>query len=101
RHTRFSRDWSSDVCSSDLEVGDRLVQHARHDSRAREVHGDLSTGLESEEPRFSLALSLGLGLEVCLLELRHPQVVLWVREELLQIGRASCRERGEMSVGAE
>src|SRR5690606_41140683 len=21
RHTRFSRDWSSDVCSSDLEVG--------------------------------------------------------------------------------
>src|SRR5690606_41085653 len=22
RHTRFSRDWSSDVCSSDLEAGD-------------------------------------------------------------------------------
>src|SRR5690606_40269318 len=22
RHTRFSRDWSSDVCSSDLEVSD-------------------------------------------------------------------------------
>src|SRR5690606_39834043 len=21
RHTRFSRDWSSDVCSSDLEIG--------------------------------------------------------------------------------
>src|SRR5690606_40328839 len=23
RHTRFSRDWSSDVCSSDLGLGDR------------------------------------------------------------------------------
>src|SRR5690606_40715658 len=26
RHTRFSRDWSSDVCSSDLPVAARLVQ---------------------------------------------------------------------------
>src|SRR5690606_40955677 len=25
RHTRFSRDWSSDVCSSDLQVHDALV----------------------------------------------------------------------------
>src|SRR5690606_39641343 len=25
RHTRFSRDWSSDVCSSDLHVSDRFV----------------------------------------------------------------------------
>src|SRR5690606_25092368 len=26
RHTRFSRDWSSDVCSSDLECGDLIEQ---------------------------------------------------------------------------
>src|SRR5690606_39499201 len=26
RHTRFSRDWSSDVCSSDLEKGKRPPQ---------------------------------------------------------------------------
>src|SRR5690606_39745814 len=26
RHTRFSRDWSSDVCSSDLEHGGRLLE---------------------------------------------------------------------------
>src|SRR5690606_39526082 len=26
RHTRFSRDWSSDVCSSDLEAGDVAPQ---------------------------------------------------------------------------
>src|SRR5690606_41768723 len=25
RHTRFSRDWSSDVCSSDLVIGKSLV----------------------------------------------------------------------------
>src|SRR5690606_39543601 len=35
RHTRFSRDWSSDVCSSDLtavsrELGDRLGGAGEH-----------------------------------------------------------------------
>src|SRR5690606_40416532 len=28
RHTRFSRDWSSDVCSSDLELGPFGRDHA-------------------------------------------------------------------------
>src|SRR5207302_8163003 len=27
RHTRFSRDWSSDVCSSDLSVDDDALVH--------------------------------------------------------------------------
>src|SRR5215475_11800861 len=34
RHTRFSRDWSSDVCSSDLLVGSRTtldVLNAEHE----------------------------------------------------------------------
>src|SRR5207302_2649013 len=26
RHTRFSRDWSSDVCSSDLVIGDAAAK---------------------------------------------------------------------------
>src|SRR5436309_856085 len=32
RHTRFSRDWSSDVCSSDLVGQDRVlvIEAARH-----------------------------------------------------------------------
>src|SRR5207302_4974777 len=29
RHTRFSRDWSSDVCSSDLEVANGIGMDAR------------------------------------------------------------------------
>src|SRR5690606_40610497 len=28
RHTRFSRDWSSDVCSSDLPGDEALQEHA-------------------------------------------------------------------------
>src|SRR5690606_41073512 len=56
RHTRFSRDWSSDVCSSDL-----LERHLRHEQPAakaraqvgaplRELHPE-GHGLRSEERR--------------------------------------------------
>src|ERR1041385_9301778 len=56
RHTRCSRDWSSDVCSSDLPTT----------RRARREH----------------------------------RVVGRRAVDLHQIGRASCRERVEISVGA-
>src|SRR3979411_3552714 len=60
RHTRSSSDWSSDVCSSDLDVVLGLVDRAK----------------------------------------RREPVVLADRVQLVEIGRASWRERGEMSVVA-
>src|SRR5207253_6117392 len=60
RHTRWPRDWSSDVCSSDLAgagaegllvFGERLDGHLPEE-RARSVHGvDPETVLRSEERR--------------------------------------------------
>src|SRR5690606_39887294 len=87
RHTRFSRDWSSDVCSSDL-------------------------GLTLDQPHLS-ALSLErlvnlvtrdinlAGLVVVVTE--HRESALIVRRTVnggvhIEIGRASCRERGEIGV---
>src|SRR5699024_1116082 len=32
RHTRSKRDWSSDVCSSDLEAAEPTVDHEEHTS---------------------------------------------------------------------
>src|SRR5690606_27925352 len=54
RHTRFSRDWSSDVCSSDLITRDRdrnvaLFRHAPRPGDTRELAGD------SEVPALQLA----------------------------------------------
>src|SRR5437870_13866326 len=67
RHTRWPRDWSSDVCSSDLirilVVAELVAAH----ERAREPHLDLAQE---------------------------------VRGDALEIGRASCRERVEISVVA-
>src|SRR5207245_7797608 len=72
RHTRCYRDWSSDVCSSDLH------RRARP-SRARARGGG---GLAHGEP------------DLRRLGPREAAPVRRVRE----IGRASCRERGEMAV---
>src|SRR5690606_40358249 len=79
RHTRFSRDWSSDVCSSD-----------------RFPPGLKRFGVEPDR--------------VIFIDLKREKDVLWAMEqglkcstlsavvgELQEIGRASCRERVDIS----
>src|SRR4051812_50029902 len=72
RHTRLTCDWSSDVCSSDLE----LLRRGLHEV---------------------LALDEGLPPE-----LHAPRArgrIVGVIDSLEQIGRASCRERGQNPEG--
>src|SRR5690606_40887667 len=75
RHTRFSRDWSSDVCSSDL-----LLFRAASVPALRGSHGQHG-GLAARDRS----------------RLRHRGAE---PERGEQIGRASCRERVEIWVGA-
>src|SRR5690606_41940641 len=71
RHTRFSRDWSSDVCSSDLaglRAADRLVAPtAAMLAELRRLYGPLPASRVISNGRAALPES--------------------------KIGRASCRER--------
>src|SRR5690606_40720365 len=90
RHTRFSRDWSSDVCSSDLIL-------TRSSARAI-VLEEMTTG--------EALLIIG---QRHLIEPgappRRKQLPFIARDEIrvqdrlntVQIGRASCREREERS----
>src|SRR5207302_5834668 len=77
RHTRFSRDWSSDVCSSDLfavQQDCRQMIHRLSSFRARVI---LVSSPATSKKR------------------------LWISNGPVQspeIGRASCRERVEVSV---
>src|SRR5687768_18378211 len=71
RHTRCSRDWSSDVCSSDLVPAPRI------DAAERVVDDAPSIVRRHEEP---LIVVHHRGND------RNARVG--------QIGRASCRERG-------
>src|SRR5690606_41065340 len=90
RHTRFSRDWSSDVCSSDLEPetaeDERACPLDIHAVRWDAARGELTRereggGATADEP--------------------FADDVLWERPILApKIGRASCRERGYSAVGA-
>src|SRR5205809_2001276 len=75
RHTRCSRDWSSDVCSSDLE----FIQKAK---RARKILG----GGMRQAGVLAAAGLYALENNVARLREDHDNAAR-------QIGRASCRER--------
>src|SRR5690606_40017466 len=82
RHTRFSRDWSSDVCSSDLELIQRIdvlpLQQQLHELAAPQP----AANRQVEHPAW-----------------RDKLLRAWERFKQ-KIGRASCRERVEISVVA-
>src|SRR5690606_39527264 len=84
RHTRFSRDWSSDVCSSDLgRAHDEPGSHPGC-TRTAEAGG---RGLDPAGPRLAKqSAALGTG---------QPGKWFLVAERGPKIGRASCRERAE------
>src|SRR5436305_4698756 len=76
RHTRCGRDWSSDVCSSDLHPLPRWTR-----ALYRLIPQQMSPVRREPEALTALACSV-------------------VGEEELEIGRASCRERVWISVVA-
>src|SRR5690606_39344608 len=81
RHTRFSRDWSSDVCSSDLKKNAAAMAKAFVDKG----YNIISDGTDNH---------------MMLIDLRNKDISGKEAEEALgeaKIGRASCRERVENS----
>src|SRR5690606_41198860 len=84
RHTRFSRDWSSDVCSSDLDTVTRPCAAMRAAMAAAEV-GDDVYGDDPTVNALQARLARDLGFEAGLFLPSGTQS---------KIGRASCRERG-------
>src|SRR5690606_40944818 len=97
--TRFSRDWSSDVCSSDLKtdpdwIAMDLFSQAEHDEQAQSI-------LISTDAAFLDAVNDSINK---LLPQMSRQAIIRTsmsgRGALIharKIGRASCRERGEVA----
>src|SRR5690606_39338642 len=97
RHTRFSRDWSSDVCSSDLEL---LLNKKATQIRIRNIllFGSLL---------IIVLLVIGVKLYISRQQEKVKlQKILTIKETERQeririakeIGRASCRERVKISM---
>src|SRR5690606_39378490 len=91
RHTRFSRDWSSDVCSSDLMTQSPEVRQLLPLLPAEDEHLQHSWDYIYEPD------DAGELLDGLLTRYIESQVYQGVVEN--KIGRASCRERGESAVG--
>src|SRR5690606_39442782 len=97
RHTRFSRDWSSDVCSSDLLLRSRA--EAQGDAVAvvgmdqRWTYGELLQKAETAAAGF-LALGLKPGDRV-VVQLPNLPEFLSVRSEERRVGQ-ECRARGPL-----
>src|SRR5206468_10135780 len=95
RHTRSDRDWSSDVCSSDLESG--LALTAAGVLQGRET-GDELPKIQIQLPEIEGAIEAN-GRIVWKSKSGKEAGVRFVNlgEEHRdrKIGRASCRERGE------
>src|SRR5690606_40880286 len=81
RHTRFSRDWSSDVCSSDLPS---IIKDIERVIRLLAARGDMGILLVEQYYDFAQALADHYAV-MARGELR--------RQGAGEIGRASCRER--------
>src|SRR5207245_7988138 len=80
RHTRCYRDWSSDVCSSDLDIHNLSLKFAviTHNVEHSGAVGRIELTVETPQKLINRVFPIG--------------------EVKKEIGRASCRERVEISV---
>src|SRR5205814_3053966 len=99
RHTRCLSDWSSDVCSSDLRIARELKvdrgtvsRYARSATPSATADRQLRPPCyEDHDPHVEQLRPLA---RVLLLQARREMAAA------AEIGRASCRERGEMGGGS-
>src|SRR5207302_3308659 len=92
RHTRFSRDWSSDVCSSDLLL---LIAEEREGADQAGFRRGV-TEIIGQHQQVQLAKPQ-VGRAVLMLLKVAAEHGIHLPPEL-EIGRASCRERGKVGV---
>src|SRR5690606_40291739 len=98
RHTRFSRDWSSDVCSSDLLL---WRQSGLKDVRDRAARADIALLTVGEMSPGATVFRYGIVPQNALRTLTDKGAVANMLCYFVdEIGRASCRERVESSGGA-
>src|SRR3712207_7441220 len=81
RHTRYWRDWSSDVCSSDLVV---LAQEKLRDALGKRELARASSAVDEKGVRKALEPRC---------ERVEKRLVPGMHQKASEIGRASCRER--------
>src|SRR5690606_40082347 len=97
RHTRFSRDWSSAVCSSDLAVMGLLDASAQISGEI--LYGGKNLLAMGNRERASLrGTDIAMIYQDALSSLNPSMLIRAQMRQLTQIGRASCRGRAGIAV---
>src|SRR6266511_4185285 len=91
RHTRFSRDWSSDVCSSDLVLGYERLREAQE--RVREVRNAVAAEVRG--------LEAGLPDGAALAAARHAAEQRLAEARTSAQGADAARRAAEAALGRE
>src|SRR5207245_7414390 len=98
RHTRCYRDWSSDVCSSDLKNIRTYYLNKRKENEIllKKILGNIESD-STEESIYNVGI-LNI-LQRSIDEKFYPRFA-WIKKlgHYLKIGRASCRKRVEISL---
>src|SRR5262249_59536155 len=99
RHTRLVSDWSSDVCSSDLALdGECYVGHLLPLSAGK--RGSVGVSYDEVAALFVRKAALATPSRPEIIAKTYKLTPTELRVLLaIEIGRASCRERGEGSEG--
>src|SRR5699024_11912420 len=89
RHTRSKRDWSSDVCSSDLDLSKDII-------REMDVANYSAILQESSTHPFSSTMTNQLLIETLLSNLEHDYENSFLRSEERRVGKeCRCRSSGD------
>src|SRR5690625_7134230 len=102
RHTRWPRDWSSDVCSSDLGVLTTIDPEVENQRAAREAFAEAKIRTPrvrtiAGQPREVVRRLTDHAYDLVSFPAHDPHALDLLGHARRQIGRASCRERGEVS----
>src|SRR5205085_7800002 len=96
RHTRFDCDWSSDVCSSDLQRGDSRQQREDQDLFVLLLVRHSWAVLKQDKEILIFPLLSGIASLAVAASFIVPLVIFGMHQP--EIGRASCREGVEVAV---
>src|SRR5207249_8707948 len=99
--TRSKRDWSSDVCSSDLEIRSYRQHVMKRIEEAKERTDRRPRGPENHRAHFASSIRFITCWRYERISSRSAvsSPRRWLTVERWEIGRASCRARGEVGGG--
>src|SRR5690606_40827557 len=98
RHTRFSRDWSSDVCSSDLNTP-LFPSKGNLQEESQQVVAKKSAKKPVKPAKVARSAAGKASGSAKAVKKVPAKKAATKAAKPAEIGRASCRERGECTAG--